>query len=165
MLNEVKEVYEAGGFTMDIPGRGEQTVLPIMALIVQDHPEGQQITGVGSGCRFCACPAKQLSDVDTQHEERNAADCENRRKRCMDMINITRTKGKVQAARDELHTHSLHDTRPALADLPFGALPGGFFASTPSDRMHLCTRAASRFIHSAGTSCPRCINSSVFESM
>jgi hypothetical protein len=44
---------------------------------------------------------------------------------------------QVKAAREELKQASFHPIRPALADLPFGALPSGFLGSLPSDRMHL----------------------------
>jgi hypothetical protein len=135
MLGEIREVFESGGFTMSIPGRGEQKLIPVMALVVQDHPEGQFLAEVSSGCRFCTRPKNQFSDVDTRSDERVATETEAFRGALIHRIDVSRLQ--VEAARDELQQASLHAIRPALADLPFGALPGGFLSSLPSDRMHL----------------------------
>ena len=135
MLEAIQHSFDSGGFTMEIEGRGQQTLVPVIALVVQDQPEGQLQAGVSSGCRFCMLPKSQFSDVDAQAEERVAAESEELRAGLLHRINTSRDR--VQHARDELKQNSLHDIRPAFADLPFGALPGGFYAALPSDRMHL----------------------------
>jgi hypothetical protein len=109
---------------------------------ILDGPEQRQATGIKSACNRCHCPKEKFGyDWDDLEElERSPRRADEARAvlaECFPLMSRTpRPRGAVQAVEEKLGPLNMRYGHNHTWDYPF-ASPGGIFAATATDRMHL----------------------------
>jgi hypothetical protein len=132
---------ESSCFSLMVHGR----ILKLQVFVenfILDGPEQRQATGIKSACNRCHCPKEkfgyELQDLE-QHERapRTVAAAKAVMAECIPLMSSSpRPRGAVQAVEEKLDPFNLRYGHNHTWDFPF-ASPGGVFAATGTDRMHL----------------------------
>jgi hypothetical protein len=128
-------------FSLMVQGEVQQLQVFVENLIL-DGPEQRQATGIKSACNRCHCPKDKFgADWEELAVHERAPRVVEAARAAMEecyplMSSVPRPRGAVQAVNGVLEPLNLRFGRNHTWDYPF-ATPGGVYAATATDRMHL----------------------------